>query len=84
MHHYRKSPMSTTTSGTLSVRLQSENPNHHLYRNNGGNWWIHYTLHFSNNTVERIRLSLGTRNLAEARGRRDATFNSLAQMEVST
>ena len=76
--------MSPNTTGTLRVRLQPKNPNHHLYRNNGGNWWIHYTLHLPDYTVERIRRSLGTRNLEEARGLRDATFNGLSQREVST
>ena len=54
----------------LSIRTDSENPNHHLWNNNG-TWYIHYTVHPCPLTSERVRISLRTRDLAEARRRRD-------------
>ena len=28
----------------LSIKIDLENPDHHLW-NNHGTWWIHYTVH---------------------------------------
>jgi hypothetical protein len=56
-----------------SIRIRSENPNHHLW-NNHGTWFLHYTVHPTPFTKERIRRSLGTRDLAVARRRRDRLF----------
>ena len=58
------------TDAKLSVRIDPNNPNHHLYSNNGI-WWIHYTLHLPNYTSKRVRHSLRTRHLPPARHRRD-------------
>ena len=55
----------------LSLRVNPGNPNHHLWNNNG-TWFIHYVVHPTPFTKERIRRSLGTKSLAEARVRRDA------------
>ena len=57
----------------LRIRPCAENPNHHLW-NNHGTWFLHYTVHPTPFTKERVRRSLGTRVLAEARERRDAFF----------
>jgi hypothetical protein len=57
----------------LSLRTNLENPNHHLWNNNG-TWFIHYVVHPTPITKERIRKSLGTKSLAEARAKRDAIF----------
>ena len=54
----------------LSIRLNSDNPNHHLW-NNHGTWWLHYTLHLPDHTKKRIRKSLHTQNLNEAQRLRD-------------
>ncbi len=59
-----------------SVRIWAQNPNHHLYQNNGS-WWIHYTAYPTANTSKRVRRSLGTRKLHEARERRDAFLAQL-------
>lgn len=59
------------------IRVRSENPNHHLW-NNHGTWFLHYTIHPTPFTKERIRRSLGTKDLAVARARRDAFFAELA------
>jgi hypothetical protein len=45
-------------------------PDHHLWRN-GRLWWIAITVHKDDWTAERVRRSLGTADLAEARRRRD-------------
>ena len=63
---------------TLAVRVRPGNRNHHLF-NNHGTWWCHYTLHRPDFTKERVRESLGTRDLDRARHRRDARLRGLAQ-----
>lgn len=45
-------------------------PNHHLWRN-GRLWWVAFTVHLPGWQKERIRLSLGTADVVEARRRRD-------------
>lgn len=57
-------------SKSHSLRIDPDNPDHHLYRNNG-TWWIHYTRHLPDYTVERVRRSLMTRDRRVARYRRD-------------
>lgn len=48
----------------------AEDPDHHLWRN-GRLWWIAFTVHLPGWQKERIRCSLGTADLVEARRRRD-------------
>lgn len=45
-------------------------PDHHLWRN-GRLWWIAFTVHKPDWTAERVRRSLGTADLEEARRLRD-------------
>ena len=59
------------------IRVRPENANHHLW-NNHGTWFLHYTVHPTPFTKERIRRSLGTKDVSVARERRDAFFNVLA------
>jgi hypothetical protein len=54
----------------LAIRVGRANPDHHLWRNNG-TWFAHYTVHGSDYTKRRVRVSLGTRDLATARRSRD-------------
>ena len=61
----------------LSLRTNPENPNHHLWNNNG-TWFIHYVVHPTPFTKERIRKSLGTKSLADARAKRDAILSGKA------
>ena len=66
-------PASATTDimiAQLSVRVNPSNPNHHLWNNNG-TWFIHYVVHPTPYTKERVRRSLRTKCLQEARARRD-------------
>jgi hypothetical protein len=79
--------MSTATLeapwATLSIKIDSENPDHHLW-NNHGTWWIHYTVHQADYTKRRVRVSLETRNLREARERRNTLFNHLEEEGIQT
>lgn len=54
----------------LSVRCPPGNKNHHLWNNNG-TFWCHLTVHLADATKQRIRLSLETGDINEARGLRD-------------
>lgn len=54
------------------------NPDHHLW-NNHGTWWVHATVLHRGLVQERLRRSLGTRELGEARARRDAFLAELAK-----
>jgi hypothetical protein len=54
----------------LAIRLNPGNPDHHLWNNNG-TWFVDYTIHPTPFTKQRIRSSLGTKDLTEARLRRD-------------
>ena len=59
-----------------SIRIDSKNPDHHLFNNNG-TWWIHYTSYPTPQTTQRIRHSLKTRCAKEARAKRDAILGDL-------
>jgi hypothetical protein len=48
-----------------------QDPDHHLWRN-GRLYWVAFTVHLPSWQKERVRLSLGTDDLQEARRRRDA------------
>jgi hypothetical protein len=54
----------------ISIRVLEQNPDHHLW-NNHGTWWCHYTVHLPNYTKHRVRLSLQTSDVREARRLRD-------------
>lgn len=63
-------------STQLSIRVQPGRTNHHLW-NNHGTWFLHYTLHRSDHTKQRVRTSLRTGDLEQARQRRDESFTLL-------
>lgn len=67
-------PSAAPVSVSLSVRIDDSNPDHHLWRNRG-TWWIHYTEH-RGSRKHRCRHSLHTKDLIEARQRRDVFFRS--------
>ncbi len=62
----------------LSLRISHDNPNHHLWNNNG-TWFVHYTVCEPGYSGTRRRHSLRTDDLHEARQRRDRLF---ARMNV--
>jgi hypothetical protein len=73
----RTSRIMSTTIQIPSIRIRAENPNHHLW-NNHGTWFLHYTVHPTPFTKERIRCSLGTKDLGAARRQRDCFLAGLA------
>ena len=64
-----------------SLRISESNPNHHLWNNNG-TWFLHYTVYPTPFTKERIRRSLGTKDVKVARERRDNFFSLLAKQNA--
>lgn len=58
---------------SLSIRVNAENPSHHLWKN-GETWWINYTVHTDDGRKRRVRYSLGTRDFEGAKLLRDAVF----------
>ena len=61
----------------LSIRVDAGNPRHHLWCNNG-TWWMHFTVTTVAGHIRRVRRSLRTRELPEARTRRDEQLVALA------
>lgn len=55
--------------------MKTTNPNHNLWSNNG-TYWCRFTVHYPDYTKGRIAKSLHTRDLAEARLRRDKIMKS--------
>jgi len=74
--------MTTQANDLTGIRITADNPNHHLW-NNHGTWFLHYTVHPTPFTKERIRRSLGTKDLATARSRRDAFFAAMAAKQAA-
>ena len=60
----------------LAIRTDENNPNHHLWNNNG-TWFVHYTIYPTAITKERVRKSLGTKDIDTAREKRDKIFSNL-------
>ena len=75
--NHRSSRIMTALAKLPSLRVDAENPNHHLWDNHG-TWFLHYTIHPTPLTKERIRRSLGTKDVRVARERRDNFFAMLA------
>lgn len=65
-------------AGRLAARVDESNADHHLWNNNG-TWWFHCTVHLPDYTSRRIRRSLGTKDVAIARRRRDDLLNGLKE-----
>ena len=59
----------------LSLRTHPRNLNHHLWWNNG-TWWLHATVHCPDNTKQRLRLPLETKNIHLARVQRDTILEA--------
>ncbi len=74
--------MKTHPYPALSLRTNPSNPNHHLWNNNG-TWYAAYTILTSSFTAERIRTSLKTKNLAEARKKRDELLRKIGHGSTS-
>ena len=68
--------MTIRRNANSSTWIDTQNPNHHLYDNNG-TWWLHYTSYPTPVTKQRVRRSLKTKNVLVARQKRDALFAEL-------
>ena len=55
--------------------MKTTNPNHNLWSNNG-TFWCRFTVHYPDYTKGRVAKSLHTRDIAEARRRRDYIMKS--------
>ena len=75
--NHRPSRIMSSLAKLSGLRVDPENPNHHLWDNHG-TWFLHYTIHPTPFTKERIRRSLGTKDVNIARERRDNFFATLA------
>ncbi len=64
----------------LALRTNLRNANHHLWNNNG-TWWCHATVHLADFTKRRLRTSLRTSEIEQARLRRDTLFARLGATE---
>jgi len=62
-----------------SLRILADNPDHHLWNNNG-TFWCHYTLHLPNYTKRRVRQSLGTDCVERARKLRDKVLANASKL----
>jgi len=64
-----------------AIRVRGQNPDHHLWNNNG-TFWCHYTEHLPDYTKRRVRRSLSTADRAIARFLRDSVlFEAGAMVE---
>ena len=64
----------------LAIRVDADNPDHHLWLNHG-TWWIHYTLHLDGTRKRRVRCSLETSDVEQARSERDLLFAALGRSQ---
>lgn len=63
----------------LHMRQTHNNPNHHLWNNNG-RWWMYFTIAHPEGKSKRMRISLKTNDLEKARTRRD---NIIADLKLN-
>jgi hypothetical protein len=66
-------PSRLSAESTRAIPLAEQaqgDPDHHLWRN-GRLWWIAFTVHLPGWQKERVRVSLHTADVVEARRRRD-------------
>src|SRR5215212_2164530 len=75
--HVRGEDIMPTTQLAPS-RASEINPNHHLWKN-GRLWWLAVTLLHDGWRQERVRQSLGTDDVLEARRRRDLVLARFAR-----
>jgi len=64
-------------TGSVELRVNKGNANHHLW-NNRGTWWCHITIRKHDSTTERMRFSLKTKDVGQARTRRDRIFSEVS------
>lgn len=67
----------------ISIRIDDTQPNHHLWNNNG-TWFMYYVVHLSSAKKKRVRCSLGTKDLEEARHLRDVFLSGVRLRGIET
>ena len=65
-----ETPVESIRGAISSAEPAKGDPDHHLWRN-GRLWWIAFTVHLPGWQKERVRQSLHTADVVEARRRRD-------------
>src|SRR5437870_10756083 len=73
-----ETPAESTRGAISPADRAKDDPDHHLWRN-GRLWWIAFTVHLPGWQKERVRLSLATADLVEARRRRDDLLSRYPQ-----
>ena len=68
----RSDPEPYVSRVARDAAAEGADPNHHLWRN-GRLWWIAFTVH-RGHLQERVRFSLKTADVEDARRRRDRVF----------
>jgi len=74
-------PVRPVSVELATSRAFANNPNHHLWKN-GRLWWIAFTLIHDGWRQERVRQSLGTDSISEARRRRDSILALFAKPPI--
>lgn len=64
-------------------KMTFHDPDHHLWRN-GRLYWVAFTVHLPGWQKERVRLSLGTDDVVEARRRRDEVLRDYPARRACT
>lgn len=72
----------TAKSARLEMRNSPDNPNHHLWLNNGV-WWCHITIRPAGCRTTRKRFSLKTNDIERARTRRDRIITAIQASNVA-
>ena len=86
MSHFTYLPSESTRGAVPAWDETPElDPDHHLWKN-GRLWWIAFTIHTTDWKKRRLRFSLGTADIREARTRRDTVlrhFEESRECELS-
>ena len=64
------------------VKNKNPNPDHNIWNNNG-TYWCHYTVHEDGYTKKRVRVSLGTKDIAIARALRDFLMDATPKIATN-
>jgi hypothetical protein len=64
------------------VKNKNPNPDRNIWNNNG-TYWCHYTVHEDGYTKKRVRVSLGTKDIAIARALRDFLMDATPKIATN-
>ena len=64
------------------MKNKNPNPDHNIWNNNG-TYWCHYTVHGDDYTKKRVRVSLGTKDVAIARALRDFLMDATPKIATN-